>query len=44
MHNAGFQALGIDAVYLAFEPADIAAGIAAMRALPIAGASNHHSL
>ncbi len=39
MHNAAFQFLGIDAVYLAFEPASAKDALAAMRALPIHGAS-----
>ncbi|TAL39125.1 MAG: shikimate dehydrogenase [Spirochaetes bacterium] len=39
MHNAAFSALGMDAVYLAFEPSSIKDALAAMRALPIHGAS-----
>lgn len=39
MHNAGFEALGLDFVYVAFEPADIAAALAAMRALGVRGCS-----
>jgi shikimate dehydrogenase len=39
MHNAAFEALGINSVYLAFGCADIAACAAAMRALNIRGAS-----
>lgn len=39
MHNAAFEALGINSVYLAFGSADIAACAAAIRALAIRGAS-----
>lgn len=39
MHNAAFEALGINSVYLAFGSADIGACAAAMRALGIRGAS-----
>lgn len=39
MQNAAFSGKGIDAVYTAFEVADIGAAIAAMRTLGIAGAS-----
>ena len=41
MHNAAFQALGINGVYLAFDvdEARLPAAIAAMRALPIRGAN-----
>lgn len=39
LHNAAFAARGINAAYLAFEPASIGAAAAAMRTLPISGAS-----
>lgn len=39
MHNAGFEALGLDFVYVAFEPADITSAIGAMRALGLRGCS-----
>jgi shikimate dehydrogenase len=39
MHNAAFDEAGINAVYLAFEPATITAAVSSMKALPIKGAS-----
>lgn len=39
MHNAAFEAMEIDAVYVAFRPTSIGDAILAMRALPIYGAS-----
>ena len=39
LHNAAFAAQGINAAYLAFEPSSIRDAVAAMRALPIHGAS-----
>lgn len=39
MHNAAFAASGMNAVYMAFQPAGIRDALAAMRALPITGAS-----
>ena len=39
LHNAAFSASGINAVYLAFEPSSIESAAAAMRSLPIRGAS-----
>ncbi|MCX7677689.1 MAG: shikimate dehydrogenase [Spirochaetes bacterium] len=39
MHNAAFEATGVDAVYVAFRPSSIKDAIAAMRTLPIYGAS-----
>lgn len=39
MHNAAFLARGVDAVYLAFQPQDAAAAVAAMRAIGMRGAS-----
>ncbi len=39
MQNAAFEAAGIDAVYLAFRPSSIESAVAAMRVLPICGAS-----
>ncbi|TFH41615.1 MAG: shikimate dehydrogenase [Chrysiogenales bacterium] len=39
MHNAAFRELGINAVYLAFEPPSIGPAIEAMKALGIRGAS-----
>ena len=39
LHNAAFADRGINAAYLAFEPSSIRDAAAAMRALPIAGAS-----
>ena len=39
MHNAGFVHLGLDYVYVAFEPEDIAAAVLALRALDIRGSS-----
>lgn len=39
MHNAAFREAGINAVYLAFEPASIREAVASMRALGISGAS-----
>ena len=39
MLNAAFQETGINAVYLAFEPASIQAGISSMKSLGIKGAS-----
>lgn len=39
MHNAGFEALGINYVYMAFEPVDLAGALNAMRALDIKGFS-----
>lgn len=39
MHNAGFEALGLNFVYLAFEPTDLAGTIQAMRVLGIRGYS-----
>ena len=39
MHNAGFRAAGINAVYLAFEPETVHDAVFSMRALGICGAS-----
>ena len=39
MHNAGFAAIGRNAVYTAFEPAEIAGAVEAIRSLGIRGAS-----
>lgn len=39
MHNRAFEALGLDAVYLAFETRDILGVMAGARALPIQGLS-----
>lgn len=39
MHNAAFRESGVNAVYLAFEPASIRDAIASMKALDIRGAS-----
>ena len=39
MHNAGFEALGINYVYMAFEPKDLAGALNAMRVLDIKGFS-----
>ena len=39
IHNAGFSAIGLDAVYCAFEPEDIGKAVESMRNLGIAGAS-----
>jgi len=39
LHNAAFSATGINAVYLAFEPSDMASWVGAMRTLDIKGAS-----
>jgi shikimate dehydrogenase len=39
MHNAAFAEAGINAVYLAFEPASIAEAVSAVKALEIRGAS-----
>ena len=39
MHNAGFEALGINYVYMAFEPKDLAGALNAMRTLEIRGFS-----
>ena len=39
IHNAAFAFHGIDAVYLAFEPRDIAGAVGSVRALDIQGAS-----
>ncbi len=39
MHNAAFAETGIDAVYLAFEPASIGVAVSAMKSLGIRGAS-----
>ena len=39
IHNAGYQALGLNFVYIAFEVEDAAAAVAAMRSLNIRGLS-----
>jgi len=39
MHNAGFEACGINAVYVAFKVDDVAAALAGVRALGVAGLS-----
>jgi len=39
IHNAGYQALGLNFVYIAFEVEDAAAAVAAMRSLSIRGLS-----
>ncbi|MCL2025394.1 MAG: shikimate dehydrogenase [Leptospirales bacterium] len=39
MHNAGFSAVGLDAIYCAFEPDDIGRAVESMRSLGITGAS-----
>ena len=39
MHNAGFEALGLNYVYMAFEPTDLGGALNAMRALDIKGFS-----
>jgi len=39
LHNAAFSVRGINAVYLAFEPSDMASWVQAMRTLDIRGAS-----
>src|SRR5262245_16505056 len=39
MHNAAFEALGLNFVYVAFEPTDIVAAFAAVRALSILNVS-----
>ena len=39
LHNTGFEAIGMDAVYCAFEPTNIDSAINAMRTLGISGAS-----
>jgi shikimate dehydrogenase len=39
MHNAGFEAAGVDLRYFAFEPADIASAMTAVRTLNFAGAT-----
>jgi shikimate dehydrogenase len=39
LHNAAFEALGLDWAYVAFEPADGAAAVSAMRTLGIEGLS-----
>jgi shikimate dehydrogenase len=39
MHNAAFRELGINAVYVAFEVADLAQAVAGLRGLQIRGAS-----
>lgn len=39
MHNAGFEALNLDFVYVAFEPENVATAISAIRALGIRGCS-----
>ena len=39
LHNTGFETIGMDAVYCAFEPTNIDSAINAMRTLGISGAS-----
>jgi shikimate dehydrogenase len=39
LHNAGFEAEGINAVYVAFEVADVASALAGVRALNLGGLS-----
>ena len=39
LHNTGFETIGMDAVYCAFEPTNIDSAIDSMRTLGIAGAS-----
>lgn len=39
MHNAAFEALGLNKIYLAFEVEDVAAALTGLRALGIRGAS-----
>lgn len=39
MYNAAFEALGVNALYVAFEPRDLAAAVAGLRALDIRGFS-----
>ncbi|MBW1897366.1 MAG: shikimate dehydrogenase, partial [Deltaproteobacteria bacterium] len=42
MHNVAFRRVGIDAVYLPFEVADLKAAVSGMKALGIKGASVTH--
>ncbi len=39
IHNAGYRALGLDFVYVAFQVEDVAAAVAGMRGLSLAGLS-----
>ena len=44
IHNAGFEARGLDFVYLAFRVSDVASCLTGMRALPsFRGMRRHHS-